>query len=142
MEILDKQPTVKGPAEWFTGDVYFDVIAPAVAPSRGKVNLVRFSPGARTAWHRHANGQTLCVTEGTCWTQSRGGDVVVARPGDVLWCPPDRWHWHGASPDTFMAHLAMWDGLAEGQTGPETEWGEHVTDAEYHRGSRAAGAPA
>ena len=45
--------------------------------------------------------------------------------------PPGEWHWHGAHPDHFLAHLAMWDGLAEGEEGPETQRGEHVTDAEY-----------
>jgi quercetin dioxygenase-like cupin family protein len=130
MEILSKQPSVKGPAEWFTGDVHFDVIAPGTE-SRGKVNAVHFAPGARTAWHRHANGQTLHVTEGIGLTRSRGGDVLAIRPGDTVWCPPGEWHWHGAAPDHFMTHLAIWDGLADGQEGPETEWAEHVTDEEY-----------
>jgi quercetin dioxygenase-like cupin family protein len=130
VEILTKQPSVQGPAEWFTGVVHFDVIAPGTA-SRGKVNAVHFAPGARTAWHRHAHGQTLHVTEGIGLTQSRGGDVVVIRPGATVWCPPGEWHWHGAAADHFMTHLAIWDGLAQGEDGPETEWGEQVTDAEY-----------
>jgi quercetin dioxygenase-like cupin family protein len=129
VEMLDRQPSVKGPADWFTGDVYFDVIAPGTQ-TRGKVNTVHFAPGARTAWHRHANGQTLHVTEGVGLTQSRGGEVVTIHPGQTVWCPPGEWHWHGASPETFMTHLAIWDGLAEGQDGPETEWGEQVTDVE------------
>ncbi|WP_199582468.1 hypothetical protein [Blastococcus sp. TF02-09] len=82
MEILPEQPSVQGPAEWFTGVVFFDVIAPGSA-SRGKVNAVHFAPGARTAWHRHAHGQILHVTEGVGLTQSRGGDVVVIRPGNT-----------------------------------------------------------
>jgi quercetin dioxygenase-like cupin family protein len=92
---------------------------------------VHFAPGARTAWHRHANGQTLHVTEGIGLTRSRGGDVLAIRPGDTVWCPPGEWHWHGAAPDHFMTHLAIWDGLADGQEGPETEWAEHVTDEKY-----------
>ena len=135
MKILSKPPSVAGPSEWFTGVVHFDVIAPGTA-ARGKVNAVHFAPGARTAWHRHAHGQTLHVTEGVGLTQSRGGDVVVIRPGDTVWCPPGEWHWHGATPDHFMTHLAIWDGLAEGEDGPETEWGELVTDAEYGRPTR------
>jgi quercetin dioxygenase-like cupin family protein len=107
-----------------------DVIAPGTE-SRGKVNAVHFAPGARTAWHRHANGQTLHVTEGIGLTRSRGGDVLAIRPGDTVWCPPGEWHWHGAAPDHFMTHLAIWDGLADEQDGPETEWAEHVTDEEY-----------
>jgi quercetin dioxygenase-like cupin family protein len=88
-------------------------------------------PRRRTAWHKHANGQLLHVTDGTGLTQVRGGDVVVIRAGDTIWCSPGEWHWHGAAPDHFMTHLAIWDSLREGQHGPETEWGEHVTEAEY-----------
>jgi quercetin dioxygenase-like cupin family protein len=133
MEILTKPASVKGPAEWFTGEVYFDVIAPGIAPARGKVNAVHFTPGARTAWHRHANGQILHVTHGLGRTQVRGGEIVVIRPGDTIWCPPAQWHWHGAAPDHLMTHLAIWDRLADSHDGSETEWGEHVTDDEYHQ---------
>jgi quercetin dioxygenase-like cupin family protein len=115
----------------FTGDVWFDVIAKGEEPSRMRVNMVRFAPGARTAWHCHAVGQTLHVTEGVGLVQSSGGDVVVMRPGDTVYTPPGEWHWHGAAPDHFMCHLAMWEGPAEGQ-GPESEWGEHVTDEQYN----------
>src|SRR5215210_4028162 len=104
MRILDKQSSVKGPAEWFTGEVYFDVIAPGTA-SRGKVNAVHFAPGARTAWHRHANGQTLHVTEGVGLTQSRGGPILVIRPGDTAWCPPGKEHRHEAEPKQVKNHL-------------------------------------
>ncbi len=131
VDILNKQPSVKGQAEWFTGDVWFDQIIPMTGSSAGRCNAVYFSPGARTAWHRHANGQLLHVTEGVGLTQSRGGEVVVIRPGDTVWCPPGEWHWHGAAPEHFMTHLALWDVLAEGQDGPETEWGEHVTDEDH-----------
>jgi quercetin dioxygenase-like cupin family protein len=131
MELKPVNPTVKTPASNFTGDVYMTPIYNGTEPSRMTVALVRFTPGARTNWHSHAVGQTLHVTEGVGLTQSRGGDVVVIRPGDTVWCPPGEWHWHGATRDHFMTHLAIWDGLAEGQDGPETEWGELVTDAEY-----------
>jgi quercetin dioxygenase-like cupin family protein len=128
VEVLSKPPSVKGPAEMFTGDVWFDVIAKGEEPSRMRVNAVHFSPCARTAWHRHALGQTLYVTEGVGLVQSRGGEVIVIRPGDVIYTPPGEWHWHGAAPDRFMTHIAMWEAPAEG---PETEWGELLTDAEY-----------
>ena len=131
VEIQPKPPTTKGPAEWFTGDVWFDAIARGEAPSRLRVNLVRFAPGARTAWHWHANGQTLYVADGRGLVQSRGGEVVRMRSGDTVYTPPREWHWHGATGDDFMIHLAMWESLGEGQEGPETEWGDHVTDEEY-----------
>jgi quercetin dioxygenase-like cupin family protein len=115
----------------FIGDVWFDVIAAGNPPSQLRVNLVRFAPGAHTAWHRHANGQTLHVTDGIGLVQSRDGEVVVIKPGDTVYTPPGEWHWHGADPDHFMCHLAMWESLAEGQDGPETEWSHHLTDTEY-----------
>lgn len=128
MEVMPKQPSVKGPAELFTGDVWFDVIAKGEEPSRMRVNAVHFAPCARAAWHAHALGQTLYVTEGVGYVQSRGGEVIEIRPGDVIYTPPGEWHWHGAAPGHFMTHIAMWEAPQEG---PETEWGEHVTDAEY-----------
>jgi quercetin dioxygenase-like cupin family protein len=93
--------------------------------------VVRFAPGARNAWHSHALGQTLHVTEGIGLIQSRGGGVIEIRPGDTIHTPPGEWHWHGAAPDHFMTHLAMWEGPGEGQ-GAENEWGALVTDAEYN----------
>jgi quercetin dioxygenase-like cupin family protein len=131
VEILPKQPSVKGPAQMFTGDVWFDVIANGEEPSRMRVNVVRFAPGARTAWHSHAVGQTLHVTEGIGLTQSSGGEVTEIRPGQTIYTPPGEWHWHGAAPDHFMSHLAMWEGPGEGH-GPESEWGELVRDEEYN----------
>lgn len=132
MEIQPKQPSTHGPAAMFTGNVWFDVIAAGQPPSRLRVNAVHFTPGAHTAWHCHANGQTLHVTEGRGLVQARGGEVTEIRPGDTIYTPPGEWHWHGAAPDHFMTHLAMWESLAEGQDGPETTWGDHITDEEYH----------
>jgi quercetin dioxygenase-like cupin family protein len=124
MEIVRKSPTVKGPEQWFTGDVWFDVVARAEKPGRARMNMVRFAPCARTAWHSHALGQTLYVTEGIGLVQARGGEVIVIRPGDVIWTPPGEEHWHGAAPDHFMTHAALWEG-------DETTWGPLVTDDEY-----------
>lgn len=129
MQILTKQPSTKGPAAMFTGDMWFDVIVKGEAPSRVRANIVRFAPGARTAWHSHAMGQTLYVTDGVGLVQSRGGEVIVMRPGDVVWTPPGEEHWHGSAPGHFMTHIAIWEGRDDG--GEETVWGEHVTDAEY-----------
>jgi quercetin dioxygenase-like cupin family protein len=126
MEVLAKPPSAKGASEMFAGDVWFDVIARG---DRMRINSVHFGPGARTAWHSHAAGQTLHVTEGVGRVQSRGGEVVEIRPGDTISTPPGEWHWHGAAPDHFMTHLAMWEAPADG---PESEWGEHVSDEEYY----------
>jgi quercetin dioxygenase-like cupin family protein len=130
VEFLAKQPTTKGPAEWFTGDVWIDGIARSEEPSRVRVSAVRFSPAARTAWHSHALGQTLYVTEGRGLVQSRGCGIVEIRPGDIIYTPADEWHWHGAAPGHFMTHLSITEATPAGER-PEADWGEHVTDDEY-----------
>ncbi|MCH1883434.1 cupin domain-containing protein [Agrococcus sp. ARC_14] len=127
---LPKAPTVKGPPELFTGDVWFNAHYAGEAPSRARLNLVRFSPGARTAWHTHAVGQTLHVTEGVGWVQSRGEELVELHPGDTVHTPAGEWHWHGAAADQFMCHLALWEAPADSDE-PETSWGEHLAPGEY-----------
>lgn len=128
MQIQPNPPTGKAPAENFTGDAWIDRIASGEEPSRIRVNVVRFAPGARNGWHRHAVGQTLHVTEGQGRIQARGGPVLDIRAGDTIHTDPGEWHWHGAAPEHFMTHLAMWERPADG---PETEWGDLVTDEEY-----------
>lgn len=133
MQFLPTAPeasTTKGPADWFTGDVWFDVVAAPPAPSRLRVNTVHFAPGARTFWHRHANGQTLHITEGVARVGTRDGQVVEVRPGHTLWTPPGEWHWHGATPGTFMTHLAMWE-ACDAADGPDSDWAEEVTSEQY-----------
>ena len=80
MRRLPEAPTTKGPAEMFTGDVWFDVIVRGDDPSRLRANTVRFAPCARTAWHTHAVGQTLYVTEGKGLVQSRGAPLRRSAP--------------------------------------------------------------
>ena len=131
MELLKKQPTAKGPADRFTGDVHFDVIARGEAPSRIRVNAVRFAPCARTAWHSHSVGQTLYVTEGV-GVGATHDQVIIMRPGDTVHTPPGEQHWHGALPDHFMTHLAMWED-------DDATWGDHVTDEEYTAATSGSG---
>jgi quercetin dioxygenase-like cupin family protein len=120
--------TMPGPSEWFTGAVYVDTVAAPSAPSRLSASSVHFTPGARTAWHTHPNGQTIHVTEGIGLAQRRGGTIEVIRPGDGVFFEPGEEHWHGAAPDRFMTHLAM---LVVDDEGNSAAWGQHVTDAEY-----------
>jgi len=131
MPMIPPQPTAKGPDEWFTGNVYIDAIIRGQEPSRVRVNTVRFSPAARTAWHAHAVGQTLYVTEGRGLVQSRGTPVEEIRAGDIIHTPADEWHWHGAAPDHFMTHLSITEAVP-GDERPEVAWGTHVADREYN----------
>jgi quercetin dioxygenase-like cupin family protein len=120
--------TAAGPSDWFTGAVFIDAVATASGASRLQASLVHFTPGARTAWHKHPNGQSIYVTEGVCRCQSSGGPIEVLRPGDRAFFEPGEEHWHGAAPDRFMTHLAM---LEVDDEGNAATWGDHVTDEEY-----------
>lgn len=129
MPIEPKQPTVKGPAEWFTGDVFIDPVVRATEPSRVNVSAVRFTPGARTAWHSHTVSQTLVVTDGVGLHQPRDGAVEQIRAGDVVVTAADIWHWHGAASDHYMTHLSITESAGDGR--PDVSWGDHVTDEQY-----------
>jgi quercetin dioxygenase-like cupin family protein len=120
--------TMAGSSEWFTGAVYVDAVATPSDPSRLSASSVHFTPGARTAWHTHPNGQTIFVIEGVGLAQRRGGPIEVIRPGDRVFFEPGEDHWHGASPTRFMTHIAMLDVDAKGTN---ASWGDHVSDAEY-----------
>jgi len=122
--------TNRGPADWFTGDVYLDPIAAPTEPARVAAAIVHFTPGARTAWHTHPRGQTIFVLEGVGCCCRRGGAVMDIRPGDRVFFEPDEEHWHGAAPNRFMAHVAMQEA---DDSGTAVVWGEHVTDEEYGR---------
>ncbi|MGH7866588.1 MAG: (R)-mandelonitrile lyase [Candidatus Dormibacteraceae bacterium] len=120
--------TGSGPKEWFTGAVYIDSVAAPGGGSRLNASNVHFTPGARTAWHIHPNGQTIYVIEGGGLAQRRGGPIEVIRPGDRVFFEPGEDHWHGAAPNRFMTHLAM---LEIDDRGNSAIWGDHVTDEEY-----------
>jgi quercetin dioxygenase-like cupin family protein len=130
MDVQPRGPSARGPAELFTGEVWIDSIAVGHEPSRVRVNAVHFTPGARTAWHAHALGQTLYVTEGEGLVQSRGGARTTIRSGDIIRTPGDEWHWHGAAPDHFMTHLSITEATGDNQR-PESSWGDHVSDEDY-----------
>jgi quercetin dioxygenase-like cupin family protein len=121
------QSPVKGPAEWFTGDVRIDPLFEAPEPARARGAKVTFEPGARTAWHTHPLGQTLIVVSGIGWAQREGGPVEEIRPGDVVWISPNEKHWHGASPASQMTHIAIQEAL----DGKVVDWMEQVSEAQY-----------
>ena len=120
--------TAAGPRDWFTGSVFRDTIADPGGGSRVSASSVHFTPGARTAWHTHPNGQTIWVTEGAGLCQRRGGPIEVIRPGDRVFFEPGEEHWHGAAPDRFMTHVAI---LEVDDEGNNATWLEHVSDEEY-----------
>jgi quercetin dioxygenase-like cupin family protein len=117
----DKASELRGPT--FTGDVWAE---PVLATGDGvTVNTVFFTPGARTHWHHHEHGQVLLITHGRGYVQVRDGEGTPVGPGDAVWFPPGEQHWHGAGPDTWMAHNAISLGA--------TEWLDPVTPEDYER---------
>ncbi len=124
---LEQRSSNTGPADWFSGEVRMEPLIQAQAPARVAAASVTFQPGARTAWHTHPLGQTLIVTAGVGRVQREGGPVEEIRAGDVIWFEPGERHWHGASPNLAMTHIAIQEAL-DGKT---VDWLEHVSDAEY-----------
>ncbi len=119
----------KEPVRYFTGSVQVEPLFSAHDPSRVSGGKVTFEPGARSAWHTHPLGQILIVTEGTAWIQQWGGTSEEIRKGDVIWIPAGVKHWHGATPNTAMTHIAIQEQL----NGIAVEWMEKVTDEQYRK---------
>ena len=121
------EPQARGSSSNFTGSVRVAPVFQATAPGRAYGANVTFAPGARTAWHTHPAGQTLIVSAGVGRVQQWGAPAHEIRPRDVVRIPPGVKHWHGASPDRAMTHLA----IVEPIDGRSVEWMEPVTDAQY-----------
>lgn len=131
---VGSQPSIKAPEAYFTGTVRMDPLHNPPEPARVSIVSVTFEPGARSAWHTHPLGQTLIVTAGCGWTQCEGEPIVEIRAGDVIWCPPNHKHWHGAAATTAMTHI----GVQEALEGVSVVWMEKVTDEQYNVGPPAA----
>jgi 4-carboxymuconolactone decarboxylase len=130
------QQSRQAPAEHFTGSARVDPLFQAIAPSHAGGALVTFEPGARTAWHTHPLGQILIVTAGIGRVQRWGDPVEEIHEADVVWIPPGQKHWHGAAPNSSMAHIAILEAL-DGKT---VDWLEKVSDAQYGAAPRPLGA--
>tara|TARA_Y100000782_G_C10177872_1_gene262626 strand:+ start:925 stop:1320 length:396 start_codon:yes stop_codon:yes gene_type:complete len=122
-------PSMKGPEDWFTGSVRIDPLYPKQELTKGAGTLVTFEPGARTAWHTHPAGQTIIIQTGLGWVQKEGGPIEEVRPRDVVYFEPEEKHWHGASPEKAMSHIA----IQEEVDGEVVTWMEHVSDEQYQK---------
>lgn len=121
------QASLKGNQDWFTGNVRIDPLFAKQANTRAAGALVSFEPGARTAWHTHPAGQTLIVVSGLGWVQKEGEDIQEIQPGDVIYFEPNEKHWHGASPEKAMSHIA----IQEEVNGSVVTWLEKVSEEQY-----------
>ena len=129
------KPTKKSSSEWFSGTVWQDPIIEAPEPARVRALKVSFEPGARTAWHTHPLGQTLHIISGTGLVGLRNEQPKIINAGDTVWIPPDEEHWHGATADNRMTHIAIQESLS----GQVADWLEKVTDEDYLIGSSEIG---
>ena len=122
-------PSMAGPKDWFTGNVRVDALFAADGGRHSSGGAVTFEPGARTRWHTHPAGQTILITQGLGWIQRDGGTVEEVRPGDVVFFEPEEKHWHGASPQVGMVHIAITETL----DGKAVDWLEPVSEEHYRR---------
>ena len=130
MQIEPQRASILNPPDKFAGGIWLDLIVEPHEPSqRTTVGLVRFPPGARTAWHSHARGQYVHVVSGIARFGDRNGNIIEVHPGQTLYTPPGEEHWHASAPGVYMEHYA----IVEGDDGADIAswWGEHITDDEY-----------
>jgi quercetin dioxygenase-like cupin family protein len=136
---MDKNPssaTVKTPPSNFTGDVWMNPVFGGDGTSQLTCGFVRFTPGARTNWHSHVNGQLLVCTDGIGLVGTRDGKTVVLRAGESVWTPAGEEHFHGGTAGNMMCHYAILDASGDGEA---TTWLEPVTDEQYLAAHRTAG---
>ena len=122
------RPTKKASSEYFTGNVWQDPVIETEPPARVRVLKVTFEPGSRTAWHTHPLGQTLYIVSGVGLMGLRKQKPQVIKSGDTVWIPPNEEHWHGATAENAMVHIAIQESL----NNSTANWLEKVTDGEYH----------
>jgi quercetin dioxygenase-like cupin family protein len=127
------EPPTTAPERGFTGGVAISGYFRRQAPSRLAGATVMFPPGARTPWKVNPAGQTVVITSGVGWAQSKGEDIVELHTGDLAWFPPGEQHWEGATPDHEMTYIALHE--------TTVEFGEKVTDQQYRQGPPIAGRP-
>jgi quercetin dioxygenase-like cupin family protein len=118
----------KGSEELFTGNVYNIGLVDADSVHTTVVGNVYFEPGARSNWHTHPSGQILVITGGIGYHQIEGQALEIIKKGDVVKCPPNVRHWHGASPDVGLQQLYIIPNTEKGIV----EWMEPVTEEEYN----------
>lgn len=118
----------KGAAENFTGTVWVKLLAEKDANNNYSIGNVTFEPGARSNWHTHPAGQTLLVTEGRGLYQEKGKPIKSLNKGDVIVCAPDIEHWHGASSDHQLTHIA----ITNYKDDVNAIWLKPVTGEEYN----------
>lgn len=132
MNVVAVPPSRPAPST-VDGVAWYETLAVPAASSRVEALHVHFAPGSRTKWHTHPLGQLLLVTAGRGWAQSRGHDPQPIRAGDVIRVAPDEEHWHGATADSGMSHIAV----QEHDDGRGAVLLESVAAADYPAGAHS-----
>ena len=122
----------KGNSKYFTGGVHVNMIlGGGKGDLKTTMGIVTFEKGARTNWHTHTTGQILLITEGVGYYQERGKAIEEIKEGEVIKIPKDVQHWHGASHQSKMRHIAHVPNEDNGENGT-TDWLNPVSDEEYN----------
>ena len=125
---MEKQGFNRAPAGYFSGEAFVKPLVVADTITNCNVSDVYFEAGCRNNWHTHPSNQILIVKEGTCWYQEEGQPVQRVATGGVINVLPGVKHWHGASPDSHVIHIAININTDKGVV----NWLEPVTDEQYH----------
>jgi quercetin dioxygenase-like cupin family protein len=118
----------KGSSDLFTGNAWATSLVENDSTYNTLIGNVYFEPGARSNWHRHPAGQILIITAGEGYHQIRGEARQTMRKGDVIECPPNVVHWHGAAPETGLQQMYIIPNTEKGIV----EWLEPVTNEQYN----------
>jgi quercetin dioxygenase-like cupin family protein len=110
------------------GKVWLKNLVDADSSNQNAVGSVTFEAGARTKWHSHPAGQIILAIDGEGYYQEDGKEKVVVKKGEVMKCPKDVPHWHGASAHSHFVQVAI-----TGRENGETVWLKEVTDDEYNK---------
>ncbi|MEH6309121.1 cupin domain-containing protein [Olivibacter sp. CPCC 100613] len=125
--LFEKGEQVNSP-NFTGGTVWLKNLVNADSVNKTAVGSVTFEAGARTRWHSHPAGQIILAIDGAGYYQEDGKEKIVVRKGEVMKCPSDVPHWHGASAHTHFVQVAI-----TGREKGETVWLEEVTDEEYNK---------
>ncbi|MCD0465629.1 cupin domain-containing protein [Flavobacterium sp. ENC] len=115
------------PNDWFSGEAFLTPLIARDKNNEFSAGSVSFDAKARTNWHTHPKGQVLLVTEGQGYYQEKNQPARIIKKGDVITIPEDVEHWHGASENTNMTHIA----ITNYKDDLQVTWLQPVTDEEY-----------
>ena len=109
-----------------TGNIWLSELNIGDSTFDPSIAMATYDTGAKLDWHAHPGGQVLLISEGTGYYQERGKPIRIVHKGDVIKCAPGVEHWHGATPESSFAYIAV----TPTQKG-KTIWLEPVSDKDY-----------